>query len=107
MRSSLGAPHSTERCKITNFSQRIQIFSAFSIEIGLFTCICQDNVCSIRVLISSSVILSSNPRLGIEPVLHFSELELQDVVGCHRSKSLSCAYLLSSAYAHGAQVAVD
>ena len=31
MRSSLGAPHSTERCKITNFPQRRQIFSAFSI----------------------------------------------------------------------------
>lgn len=31
MRSSLGAPHSTERCKITNFLQRVQIFFAFSI----------------------------------------------------------------------------
>ena len=31
MRSSLGAPHSTERCKITNFSQRTQIFTTFSI----------------------------------------------------------------------------
>ena len=30
MRSSLGAPHSTERCKITNFLQRKQIFTEFS-----------------------------------------------------------------------------
>ena len=33
MRSSLGAPHSTERCKITNFSQRTQIFTTFSIQL--------------------------------------------------------------------------
>ena len=29
MRSSLGAPHSTERCKITKILQREQIFLAF------------------------------------------------------------------------------
>ena len=34
MRSSLGAPHSTERCKITNFLQRTQIFTTFSIQLA-------------------------------------------------------------------------
>lgn len=36
MRSSLGAPHSTERCKITKIPQSRQIFPAFSVYPGLF-----------------------------------------------------------------------
>ena len=49
MRSSLGAPHSTERCKITNFLQRGQIFTAFFCIIPLYlgyVRLCQYNISS-------------------------------------------------------------
>ena len=71
MRSSLGAPHSTERCKITKNLQRGQIFLTF--------CMCNSALFwDFKALVRYN--LSSNPSFGVETVLQLAQLELQYIV---------------------------
>ncbi len=50
--------------------------------------------------------LPSNPRLRVQAVLHFTQLELKDIILCHRAQALACKHLLSTLHSHRAQVAI-
>ena len=122
MRSSLGAPHSTERCKITNFSQRTQIFTAFSIiqtSKSRYTTTTTTKTCKFTVHttplptgeglgvgLCGASFLPSNPRLRVQAVLHFTQLELKDIILCHRAQTLACRHFLTTLHSHRAQIAI-
>ena len=123
MRSSLGAPHSTERCKITNFSQRTQIFTTFSIiqtSKSRYTTTTTTKTCKFTVhttplptgeglgwgFVGLCVFLPSYPRLRIQAVLHFTQLELKDIILCHRAQTLTCRHLLSALNIDRTQIAI-
>ena len=52
------------------------------------------------------VFLSSYPRLRIQAVLHFAQLELKDIILCHRAQALTCSHFLTTLHSHRAQIAI-
>ncbi len=52
------------------------------------------------------VFLSSYPRLRVQAVLHFTQLELKDIILCHRAQTLTCRHLLSALNIDRTQVAI-
>mgnify|MGYP004530712627 FL=1 len=50
--------------------------------------------------------LPSNPRLRVQAVLHFTQLELKDIILCHRAQTLACRHFLTTLHSHRAQIAI-
>ena len=52
------------------------------------------------------LLLSSYPNLWVQAVLHFTQLELKDIILCHRAQALACRHLLSALHIDRTQVAI-
>ena len=50
--------------------------------------------------------LPSYPRLRVQAVLHFTQLELKDIILCHRAQALTCRHLLSALNIDRTEVAI-